>query len=220
MGDYKMLADGDHVLVAVSGGIDSLVLAAVLNSWRHKAPIDYSVSAIYLDMDFAPADASMVGKQLSRLGIPFFTEKLIISEVREKQKNCCFVCAGKRRNRLFQIAREKNYSKLAMGHHKDDIIETFFINLMYGGNLSTMIPSQKLFGGKLSVIRPLAYMEKNQIIDLGRKLDLQAITPCPQAGDSKRNAIRKILDNIYGRDKKIKSSIFAALGNVRQEYLL
>ncbi len=220
MGDYKMLADGDHVLVAVSGGIDSLVLAAVLNSWRHKAPIDYSVRAIYLDMGFAPADAALVTNQLNRLGIPLLTEKLTIPEVRKKQENCCYVCARKRRNKLFDIAREKNFSKLAMGHHKDDIIETFFINLMYSGNLSTMVPSQQLFDGKLTVIRPLACLEKNQIIDLGQQLKLRAVTSCPLAGNSKRKAIRKLLDNIYGQDKKIKASIFAALGNVRREYLL
>ncbi len=220
MGHYKMLAHGDHVLVAVSGGIDSLVLAAVLDSWRKKAPIAYDLSAVHLDMGLSARDTELVEKQLVRLNIPFFTEKLIIPEVTEKEENCCFICARTRRNRLFQLAREKNFSKLAMGHHKDDIIETFFINLLYSGNISTMAPRQKLFNGSLTIIRPLAYVEKRQIIDLGRDLGLRPISPCPMAGSSKRETTRKLLNNIYHQGKGIKSSIFAALANVRQEYLL
>jgi tRNA 2-thiocytidine biosynthesis protein TtcA len=219
MGDYNMLANGDHVLVAVSGGIDSLVLAAILNSWQNKAPIDYDITAVHLDMGFNPTDRELISTQLTRLHIPFFIEKISLAPNKDN-KNHCFICARKRRNRLFQLAEEKQFSKLAMGHHKDDIIETFFINMLYSGNLSTMTPSQELFKGGLTIIRPLAYLEKKQIIDLGRELHLQTSTPCPLAGSSKRQETRKLLQQLYDRDKNIKSSIFAALANVRQEYLL
>ena len=218
LGHYNMLADGDRVMVAVSGGIDSLVLAAVLDSWRRKAPINYELSAVYLEMGFAAEDAALVRDQLVGLNIPLATEKFIIPE--ETAEKRCFACARKRRNRLFALAKEKNFSKLAMGHHKDDIIETFFINLLYSGNLSTMAPRQELFGGRLAIIRPLAYLEKEQIIALGEKLGIKAIGGCPLAGDGKRQATRELLKQLYSKNKNVKASIFAALANVRREYLL
>ena len=220
MGHYNMLAEGDNVLIAVSGGVDSLVLAAILKSWQKKAPINYTISAVYLDMGFKLTDFFLVKEQLARLNIKFFTEELTISVPENQKENFCFTCAGQRRKRLFQLAKEKNFNKLAMGHHKDDIIETFIINLLYSGNISTMVPCQKLFNGSLSIIRPLAYLEKKQIIKLGRDLQLKSIAPCPMAGNSKRNTARELLNILYKKDKKIKSSIFAALANVRQKYLL
>ena len=224
MHDYNMLEDSDRVLVAVSGGVDSLVLCRLLSFWRRKAPIDYELLAVHLDMGFDEASVGPVIEQLEKIGVPSLIEKTTIGSKAieaEDGKSGCFYCARNRRTRLFEIAREKDFTKIALGHHKEDIIETFFINMFYGGNLSTMMPRQDLFDCRLALIRPLAYLEKKAIYQMARAATIAPVkNPCPLAGDSKREKIRALLGSIYEEDPDIKSTIFAALGNVRPDYLL
>jgi tRNA 2-thiocytidine biosynthesis protein TtcA len=176
MHDYQMLADRDRVMVAVSGGVDSLVLLAILRDWQLKAPIKYELLAVHLDMGFGVDQADLVTDQLARLGVEYLVEKTDIGPRAledEEGRSGCFHCARRRRNRLFEIAHERNFTKIAMGHHKEDIIETFFLNMMYGGNLSTMVPRQDLFAGKLSLIRPMSYFEKAAIREIAAELHAQ-----------------------------------------------
>ncbi|MCD6390253.1 MAG: tRNA 2-thiocytidine biosynthesis protein TtcA [Desulfobulbaceae bacterium] len=219
---YRMLADGDKILIAVSGGIDSLVLAAVLQNWQKKAPIQYQLTAVHLDMGFSPENTTHIRKQLDHLKLDYFMETISFPDIPEKEdKGSCFACARKRRNHLFELARNKNFSKLALGHHKEDIIETFFLNMLYSGNMSTMVPRQDLFDGNLSIIRPLALLEKNQILETGERLHLSAVThSCPREHLSKRETVRTLLQQLYNSDHHIKANIFSALSNIRKEYLL
>ena len=225
MHDYRMLDDGDRVMVAVSGGLDSLVLAAILREWQKKAPISYHLTAVHLDMGFPEGSvASATERQLLKLNIDVTIEKTTFGPdalAAENGKSGCFYCSRNRRTRLFNLAREKKCNKLALGHHKEDIIETFFLNLFYSGNLSTMVPRQPLFHGNLHVIRPLAYLNKEQVKTLARLFEISAAeNPCPLAGSSKREKIRAMLQELYGKDQQLESNIFAALSNVRTEYLL
>lgn len=220
---YRMLADGDRVMVAVSGGIDSLVLTAILSLWQKKAPISYSLFPVHIDMGFKGAETEAVSRQLAR----FVGDTTIVrttlgpDALAEEDRGGCFRCARNRRTRLFSLAREKRCNKLALGHHKEDIIETFFINLLYSGNLSTMVPSQSLFNGNLTVIRPLAYLDKDQIRQLAASFGLTPVAnPCPLSGTTKREHVRRLLDDLYRQDPHIKGNIFSALANVRPEYLL
>jgi tRNA 2-thiocytidine biosynthesis protein TtcA len=223
MHTYNMLADGDRILIAVSGGIDSLVLAALLQNWQKKAPIHYSISAIHIDMGFNNSKIiPSLKKQFARMKLPLeiawtnFGKSAVTLN-----KSGCFHCARNRRTHLFSLAREKNYNKLALGHHQEDIIETFFINLLYGGNISTMVPNQPLFNGNLTVIRPLSFLDKKQVTDLGNCFDLKATdNPCPLSGTTKRETVRQFLGELYNNNNKIKANIFAALGNVKTDYLL
>ena len=224
MHDYKMLADKDRVMIAVSGGVDSLVLFSILKNWQKKAPISYELLAVHLDMGFGEKEADLVGAQLKRLEANYLIEKTDIGpqamEV-EDGKSGCFHCSRRRRNRLFEIARENGFTKIAMGHHKEDIIETFYINMMYGGNLSTMVPRQDLFKGRLSLIRPMAYLEKKAIKELAGQLKISPVAnPCPLSGTSKRQEVRDLLESIYEKDESVKSTIFSSLANVKPDYLL
>ncbi|MCB2181203.1 MAG: hypothetical protein KQH63_04145 [Desulfobulbaceae bacterium] len=222
---YSMLSDGDSVLVAVSGGIDSLVLTGILNHWQKKAPISYELSAVHLDMGFdAGQTAQFAAEQLAKLGITLdiiqttFGKDALLSG---SEKNACFHCARNRRTKLFSLAKERNCNKLALGHHKEDIIETFFLNILYSGNISTMVPNQSLFAGNLSVIRPLAFLDKAQIKRQAAIFELEAAdNPCPFSNNSKRDSVRELLNTLYNSDEKIKGNIFAALSNVRLDYLL
>jgi len=221
---YSMLTNGDRILVAVSGGVDSLVLAAILALWRNKAPIDYELVAVHLDMGFPDSNYKLIAPQLAKIPLnleiehtSFGSDVLALAD----KQNACFACSRNRRTRLFSIAREKNCNKLAFGHHKDDIIETFFLNVLYGGNISTMVPSQVLFSGNLTIIRPLAFLEKKQVRDLAVQFDLQpTVNPCPLEGETKRDTVRQLLEPLYQKDSHIKGNIFSALANVRTEYLL
>ncbi len=221
--DYEMLAEGDRILLAVSGGVDSLVLCHILKLWHRKAPISFKLMAVHLDLGFAKDGPEQVASQLANTGLDY---QLIHTNLgptaleQGKGKDICFHCARNRRSRLFELCRELDCNKLALGHHKDDIIETFFINLMYGGNISTMLPSQTLFKGNLQLIRPLAYLDKKAIETLGLVFKTEAVPNlCPQSEVSKRVTIRQHLAEIYQQSPEIRNTIFASLANSKAEYL-
>jgi tRNA 2-thiocytidine biosynthesis protein TtcA len=221
---YRMLADGDRVLLAVSGGVDSLVLTWLLAHWRRKAPIDYRLLAVHLDMGFGEREAQLVEEQLRRLEVDYLIERTDFGRravAAEAGKSGCFHCARQRRNRLFALAGEKGFNKIAFGHHREDLIETFFLNVLYSGNISTMVPRQDLFGGEISLIRPLAFVDKQEIRELAEALSISPVpNPCPLAGDSKRESVRALLASLYATDPQMKANIFRALGNVKPDYLL
>jgi tRNA 2-thiocytidine biosynthesis protein TtcA len=224
MHTYTMLADSDRVLIAVSGGVDSLVLTWILKHWLQKAPIRYEISAVYIDNGFDTSTGDKVAEQLQNIGVPYLIERTDFwhrAATAEEGKSVCYHCARLRRNRLFAIAEEQGFNKIGFGHHKDDILETFFINLLYAGNISTMVPKQKLFDGRIHIIRPMAYLEKKDIMEIAAAASIVPVkNPCPQDNDSKRHEARRILAEFSKLSPKVKSNIFAALANIRQGYLL
>ena len=224
MHDYSMLADGDQVLIAVSGGVDSLVLSWILNNWQHKAPIRYNLLAVYIDNGFGTSMSDNVAKQLDRINVPYLIEKTDFWEratAAEDGKSTCYHCAKLRRNLLFSIAEQQGFNKIAFGHHKDDILETFFINLLYAGNLSTMVPRQELFDGRINIIRPMAYLVKDEIRKIAAEINIIPVkNACPKDSDSKRQVARKVVASLSELDPQVKSNIFAALSNIRKGYLL
>lgn len=223
--DYDMINDGDRILVAVSGGVDSLVTAWILQMWMAKAPIHYYLEAVYVDHGYWSSDsggeapAGLIGRQMERFAIPFSTVQGW--QLKNHQQGSCFYCSRNRRSQLFDLARKKNCRKLALGHHKDDLLETFFLNALYCGNISTMLPRQDLFGGGLALIRILSYLDKNEIVTIAKAAGIESVKNyCPFSGDTKRETIRNLLHDIYHTVPGAKSSLFSALGNVKDGYML
>lgn len=224
LADYSMLDAGDRVLVALSGGVDSMVLTWLLHNWRLKAPIDFSLHVITIENNFtlpekvAETPTEKIRRQLDEMGIEL---SVIPGQPLSDKERRCFICAGNRRNQLFKLAEQEGFNKIALGHHKDDLVETLFINMLYGGNISTMLPRQDLFGGKVSLIRPLAYLEKSDVIKIATTVGIEPVDNlCPLSGNTKRDKVREILKDVYSLEPDAKSSIFSAMSNIRQDYLL
>lgn len=230
MHDYDMLADGDSVLLGLSGGIDSLFLLWVMEYWQKKAPISYRLEAVHVDMEGEPGVVGEAARAVQQAAANIRVPLTVIpaswkppqgDEALAHRKDLCFRCAKSRRVQLFEYAREFGFSHLALGHHRDDIIETFFLNLTCAGNISTMRPKQELFGGNLSIIRPLSYCDKADIEAAVGTLGLVPVrTFCPLSEKTRRQEIHDMIQVFYERIPGAKKHIFSALGNVRADYLL
>jgi len=221
---YAMISDGDRILVGVSGGKDSLAMMWLLNERRARIPIDYHLLAVYVDLGFANGFSSKLKAYAEACGYTIRIEQTdygAISHGPENRENPCFLCSRLRRKRLFEIAAEIGCNKIALGHNKDDIIETVFINMCYAGEISTMLPKQSFFGGELEIIRPLAYSDEDSIRRFARECAFPDFSnPCPTTKASKRLEIKEMLQRLYRSNKKIKGNIFHSLSHVRSEYLL
>lgn len=219
----KMVRDGDHVLVAVSGGKDSLVLLRVLRERLKRIPITYGITAVHVDPGFGGNSAREMEAFFSSNG---FDHRIIESDIGprahgpENRENPCFLCSRMRRKLLFELADNIGCNRIALGHHKDDIIETLFLNMFYGASISTMLPVQELFGGKLTLIRPLYLLNEDMIKRYAEKMNFPRIElGCPSAGKTKREEVKDMLNGFYRKNRKIKGNIFHALQNVNAEYL-
>ncbi|MFC1798670.1 ATP-binding protein [Thermodesulfobacteriota bacterium] len=221
---YDMISDGDRIAIGVSGGKDSLTLLHVLKERQARVPISYKFRAIYVDPGFEDGFGKALESYCRDINVPLrveYTDYGIQGHSPENLENPCFLCSRLRRKRLFEIADEMDCQKLALGHHKDDIIETLFLNICYAGEISTMLPSQRFFNGKFKVIRPLAFVEEDTIRRFASDNKFPEFgNPCPTSEVSKRKQIKGLLKTLYASNKKVKGNIFRAMSHVKTEYLL
>ena len=221
---YQMILDGDRIAVGVSGGKDSWALLWLLADLQSRAPVEFKLFPIFIDPGFDGGPADAIASHGRAMGFNVRIERTdhgLIAHSDQNRENPCFLCSRLRRNRLFEIARDLNCSKLALAHNKDDIIETMFLNMCYAGEISTMVPYQPFFKGRLAVIRPLAYADEDAL----RRFAVQMQWPvkenaCPSAGRSKRAEIKRMLQQLYSCSNKIKGNIFRAMRHVKPEYML
>ncbi len=221
---YRMIHDGDRIAVGVSGGKDSWALLWLLADLQRRAPVQFKLFPIYIDPGFEGGPADVIAEQGHALGFDVrieHTEHGLVAHSDKNRKNPCFLCSRLRRKNLFEIARELECSKLALAHNKDDIIETLFLNMCYAGEISTMVPYQPFFNGRLTVIRPLAYADEEALERFAQQMQWPIKeNPCPSAGRSKRAEIKALLRKLYAANRKIKGNIFRSLRHVKLEYLL
>lgn len=213
--DFGMIADGDRILVGLSGGADSLSLMWMLADRLPRIPIRYDLVAAFIDPGFAPSFAPELAEfcrtQGWRLEV-VRTNDGPYSHSERNRENPCFLCARRRRQRLFELADALGCARIALGHNKDDLIETLFINICYAGGIRTMRPVQPFFDGRFTVIRPLAYAEAKTIRRFARRRAFPSFpNPCPSATTSRRDQIGRLLRGLYQSNRKIKGNIFHAM---------
>ncbi|MCP4669861.1 MAG: tRNA lysidine(34) synthetase TilS [Desulfobacula sp.] len=222
--DWNMILENDRVLVGVSGGKDSQALLKILFSLQQKAPVKFEILPVHIDPGFKGSSAkkleTYIENNYGRLKIEYKNYGLL-AHSHENKENPCYLCSRLRRKRFFEIAKELGCKKIALGHNKDDLIETLFINICYAGKIGTMKPRQSFFKGTLDIIRPLAYVEKQDIIQFCKLFKIPYFkNPCPSAGRTKRSEIRNLLETLYKHNKNIKGNIFRSMSNIAADYLL
>ena len=226
LADYAMTADGDTLLVALSGGKDSLALLHILQTRKKWIPITYHLRPVHVTLGESEdrLRVECLREQVVALGLQLeVVETDIAARLahRDLPESPCFHCSRWKRKALFDYAEKHGISKLAFGHHRDDILETALLNLFYGSSFSTMRPHQELFSGRLTIIRPLAYLDEDEVVAYCRHHGLPTDSlPCRfQDAVGKRKAMKELLANLQKDNPKVKNSLFHALHNVREEYL-
>ncbi|MDN4575972.1 tRNA 2-thiocytidine(32) synthetase TtcA [Pandoraea cepalis] len=226
IGDYNMIEQGDRVMVCMSGGKDSYAMLDILLKLRERAPIDFSIVAVNLDQKQPGFPEHVLPDYFRSIGVDFHIENQdtysIVKRVVPEGKTTCSLCSRLRRGILYRVAGELGATKVALGHHRDDIIETVFLNLFYGGKLKGMPPKLQSDDGKNVVIRPLAYVRET---DLERYAEYKQfpIIPCTLCGSQPnlKRAEMKSLIRLWEKQHpgRIKS-IFSALSNVVPSHLM
>jgi len=221
---YDMIHDGDRILVGVSGGKDSLTLAWMLKERQTRIPIRYELFPVFIDPGFENGFDKSLQRYCKDLGFSLrveYTDYGIVGHGPENRENPCFLCSRLRRKRLFEVAAELDCQKIALGHNKDDIIETLFMNMCFAGEISTMMPYQPFFQNRYTVVRPLAFADEDVIRRFAREQAFpEFVNPCPSAGNSKRQEIKTLLHRLYRGNRKIKGNIFRSMSHVNTDYLL
>jgi len=220
---YNMIKEGDKVLVGVSGGKDSLTLLKILEERKKRIPIDYTVKAIHVatDYDRRPEVArKKLKKYFESLGCEYVFKEVAIAEKNKVGRQDCFWCSWNRRKVIFDEAGRSGFNKVALGHHKDDIVETILMNMIWGGEISAINPVQELFGGKLVIVRPLVLLEEEEIRRYASGSGLVIVkSACPKSRDSKRAVIKGIIARLAKENREIKSNILKAPHRIRTEYI-
>ena len=222
--DYGMIAAGDRVLVGVSGGMDSMALLDLLNTPMICVP-PFSLTAVHIDPGFDPdgAGCGIIARYLNAGGYDAILERSDIGPLSHSEynrKTPCFLCSRLRRKRIFEIAAERGCNKIAFAHHRDDIIETLLINLFYGREISTMVPDQSIFGGKLHIIRPLAYIREGLVKKYAKERGFPVIeNGCPTSRTSRRRYVKDLLNELEKENPRVRDNIWKAMGHVKTDYL-
>jgi tRNA 2-thiocytidine biosynthesis protein TtcA len=220
---YGLIEDGDRIAVGVSGGKDSMLLLWLLRERLRRVPISYELVAVHIDPGFDAESADLLEDFFSQEGFNYEiirTDHGPRAHGEENRENPCFLCSRLRRSVLFRKAGELGCAKIALGHNQDDLIETFFINICYGGQVSGMVPKQEFFGGRMTVIRPFALVPSRSISRMCGDLGLPVVpTKCPSAAKSRRSEIRDMLDGLFRNNSKVRGNIYHAMSNVNCDYL-
>jgi tRNA 2-thiocytidine biosynthesis protein TtcA len=226
IGDFNMIEDGDKVMVCLSGGKDSFGLLDILLTLRERAPIHFDIVAVNLDQKQPGFPEHVLPDYLTKIGVPFHIENQdtysIVKRVIPEGKTTCSLCSRLRRGILYRVADELGATKIALGHHRDDIMETFFLNMFFGAKLKSMPPKLQSDDGKHIVIRPLAYVKE---IDMERFAELKQfpIIPCNLCGSQEnlqRKQIKAMLREWEKKHTGRVENIFSALSTVVPSHLM
>lgn len=223
--DYNMIVDGDRVMVCLSGGKDSYTMLDLLLQLQKKAPVRFDLMAVNLDQKQPDFPEHVLPEYLKALGVPYRILEQdtysVVKRVIPEGKTMCSLCSRLRRGALYTFAEREGFTKIALGHHKDDIVATFFLNLFHGGKLAAMPPKLQSDDGRNVVIRPLAYSRER---DIARYAEIKAfpIIPCNLCGSQEqlqRKQVRRMMDAWEQEHPARIEQVFASLTNVAPSQL-
>jgi tRNA 2-thiocytidine biosynthesis protein TtcA len=224
--DYGMIAEGDRVMVCLSGGKDSYAMLSLLLALQRAAPVSFELVAVNFDQKQPGFPAHVLPEYLSALGVPFYILEQdtysVVQRVIPIGKTTCGLCSRMRRGALYSFAAERGFTKIALGHHRDDIMETLFLNLFFGGTLKAMPPKLKSDDGRNVVIRPLAYCRESELARYARAKDFPLI-PCNLCGSQENLQRRQVKEMLADWEQRFPGrieSIAAAMANVAPSQLM
>jgi len=222
---FNMIEDGDRIMVCLSGGADSYTMLELLLNLRRNAPVDFELAAVNLDQKQPGFPEQVLPNYLTDLGVPFHIVEQdtysIVKNIIPDNKTMCGLCSRLRRGILYSFAREHGFTKIALGHHRDDMIETLFLNMFYGGKLKAMPPKLLSDDGAHIVIRPLAYCKESDIKTYAEHKAFPII-PCQLCGSQdhlQRQTMKKMLGEWENKYPGRMETIFSAMQNLVPSHL-
>jgi len=219
--DHKVIEDKDRILVAVSGGKDSMAMLHLLSERRKWAPVKYELIAMHVETDSRCAGCvhtKILTKFFEDHDVKYHFEKIRIKD--KDNKFSCFWCSWNRRKALFKAAEKFECNKIALGHHKDDIVETLLLNMFYQGEISAMNPRQELFKGKLTIVRPLCYVEEEYMRKFAKEAGFPSqICRCPNSKTSKRRVVKELITTLEKDCKDIRTNLYNSMSRINKEYI-
>ena len=213
--DYNMIEDGDKIAVALSGGKDSITMLKALKSLQFFYPKKFELIAISVNPGFEFIDADFLRKTCDEIGVPFFEEKYDIYKIvfeDRQEKNPCSLCANLRRGILNTAAKREGCNKIALGHHLDDVLETFLMNLLFAGSISTFSPVIYMDRSGITLIRPLIYVPEKDTKRFVKKSGTPVMPKvCKMDGHSTREYVKQLIVTLSIKNKHVKANIMGAI---------
>jgi len=226
IGDYRLIEAGDRILVGISGGKDSFTLLQLLQELQRSAPIDFSLVACNLDQGHPGFPAAQLEAYLRGQGVEVVMLRedtySVVKRLVPKGKTACSVCSRLRRGILYRAAQELGCTKIALGHHRDDLIESLLMSMLFTGKLRSMPPRLRSDDGRNIVIRPLCYAAESDIAAFATEMKFPII-PCDLCGSQdnlQRKRVKKLLTDLESEHPGVRASLLGAMGNVMPEHLL
>lgn len=218
--DYNMIQEGDRIAIGISGGKDSLTMLYALNGLKRFYPKKFEIEAVTIDLGFANQDFSLIKKFCNEMNVEYTVVPTDVAEIifeHRKESNPCSLCAKMRKGYVNEVAKEHGCNKIAYAHHKDDLIETMFLSLLYEGRFHCFSPVTYLADIDITMIRPLIYVDEKDIIGFSRKYELPiAKSNCPVDGYTKREYVKNLIKQLVKENPGCKERFFRAIidGNI------
>ncbi len=220
--EYGLVVEGDRILVGLSGGKDSMILLEALADRKKHLPFEFEIMAVHVSATSIGyvMDTDYLQRFCDELGVPLRLEEIEVDLGLDPKKAPCFICSWARRKRIFEVSRELDCNKVALGHHRDDAIQTVLMNMIYHGSISSLPRELSMFGGRIRLIRPLLYIpEKELSYYAGLRTFRKQEKSCPYDGSTRREEIKELIRQMDRLNRDARRNIFKAMDNIYPDYL-